>query len=39
VPVDEVPPVRFAGFTATPLRLASGGSGVAVSVAVRVVPL
>jgi hypothetical protein len=39
VPVEFEPPVTLVGLTLTLCRLAGGGTGVAVSVAVRLVPL
>ena len=38
VPCELVPPVTLVGFRVTAWRLAGGGSGVTVSVVVRVVP-
>lgn len=39
VPCDVVPPVTLVGLSATAFRLAGGGTGVTVSVAVRFTPL
>ena len=39
VPVEEAPPVTLLGLSATVFRLAGGGTGVTVSVAVRLTPL
>lgn len=39
VPVDELPPVTLAGLSASVFRLAGGGTGVTVSVVVRLTPL
>ena len=39
VPCALDPPVTLVGLTLTPCRLAGGGTGVAVSMAVRLVPL
>ena len=38
VPCEPAPPVRLVGFIVTLCKLAAGGTGVTVSVAVRVVP-
>ena len=39
VPVEAVPPVKLVGLSVKVFRLAGGGTGVTVSVAVRLVPL
>ena len=39
VPVEELPPVTLLGLSASVFRLAGGGTGVTVSVAVRLTPL
>jgi hypothetical protein len=39
VAVEESPPVRLVGLSARVFRLAGGGGGVTVSVAVRLTPL